>query len=272
MLTFFDDNFMKQDKIVMLLANLGLSKIEIDCYLALLKNSPQRASDLSKKLDVPKATILAALYRLSDEAGIVRKSKKKNLFLFFVEDAKDLLSYIQRKEEEIKISKTQVENMLPELRSMQNFDAKKPQVFYFEGKEGLKAAFEKVLEEADEMIGYGSLEDDQKYLSDLYPDYYDRRVKKKIPVTGIIPATDFNVQEVLKNEVKHLRKTRLIGKEFNFPIQVNVYKNTAVFYSLEESFALMIRSKPVADCLKKIFKMAFENAEEEDIKIRQKNK
>ncbi len=262
---------MKQDKIIMLLASLGLSKIEIDCYFSLLKNSPQRASELSKKLDVPKATILAALYRLSDEAGIVRKSKKKNLFLFFVEDAKDLLSYVERKEEEIKNNKTQIENILPELRSMQNFDAKKPQVFYFEGKEGLKAAFEKVLEEADEMIGYGSMEDDQKYLASLFPNYYERRVKKKIPVTGIIPATDFNIQEALKNEVKHLRKTRLIGKQFNFPIQVNVYKNTTVFYSFEESFALMIKSKPVADCLEKIFEMAFEKAEEDDKRIRREN-
>lgn len=57
-------------------------------------------------------------------------------------------------------------------------------------------------------------------------------------------------------------------KEWNYPIQVNVYKNTTVFYSFDESFALMIKSKPIADCLKKIFELAFDKAAEYDKEIR----
>jgi sugar-specific transcriptional regulator TrmB len=255
---------MKQEETGKILQKIGLDELEISCYFALLRQSPQKASDLCKKLDVPKATILSALYRLSDELGIIRKSKKKNSFLFLVEDAKDLLSYIERKEEEMKNSKTQIENILPELRSMQSYDVKKPQIFYYEGKDGIRQAFEKVLEEADEIIGYGSNEDDRKYTSELYPHYYERRVKRKIPVKAIVPALPFNVFDTLENSAKHLRETHLVDKEWNYPIQVNVYKNTSVFYSFEESFALMIKSKPISDCLKKIFELAFDGTKDLD--------
>jgi len=250
-----------------ILTNLGLDDLESNCYMALLKKSPQKASELARKFESPKATVLVALYRLADKFGIIKRSKQKNSFLFWVEDVADLLHYADRQHQQSSENKKIIEQALPELRSMMNLDATKPQISYYEGKEGLKQAFEKVLEEADEIIGYGSNEDDIKYLPELYPKYYERRVKNKIPVKAMIPATDFNIQ-ALKNTQAELRATHLIPKEFNYPIQVNIYKHTAVFYSFEESFALIIKSRPIADCLKKIFGMAFDKAGETDKTLR----
>lgn len=265
---FFDDNYMNEKKIYTLLKKIGLNDLEISCYICLLRRSPMKASEISKKLSIPKATVLLALYQLSDRMGIVKRSKKSNSFLFLIENVNDLVNYLKVKEEEMSINRKEIEDSLPELRSLQNFETKKPKIYYFEGKEGIKQAFEHVLGEADEIIGYGSNEDDYKYLPELCPNYYKRRVQRKIPVTAIIPALPFNVKETIKREVEHLRKTRLVPKEWNYPIQVNVYKNTTVFYSFEEGFAMMIKSKPIADCLKKIFEMAFKQAETEDKKIR----
>ena len=93
---------------------------------------------------------------------------------------------------------------------------------------------------------------------------------KEIPVKAIIPASPFNIEETLKNEIKHQRKTHLIPSEWNYPVQVNIYKNAIALYSLEESFAFIIQSKPISDCLQKIFELAFEKAKEYDKKIRTK--
>jgi hypothetical protein len=209
-----------------------------------------------------------ALYHLSDHFGIIKRSKQKNTFLFLVEDVGDLLRYVDQKERESQENKKTIEQLLPQMRSMMNLDTIKPQISYYEGKEGLKQAFEQVLEGADEIIGYGSDEDDMKYLPEIYPKYYDRRVKKRIPVKAIIPATDFNIEDTLKKETQKLRQNHLIPKEFNYPIQINIYKHTAVFYSFEESFALVIKSRPIADCLKKVFGLAFEKAGESNNLIR----
>jgi len=269
MLIFYDD-IMQENKIKTILSQIGLNNLEMECYLALIKKSPQRASDLTKALSTPKATVLAALYRLSDEFNIVKRSKKKNSYLFLVEDLQDLVRHLEHKQTEINQNKKAIESFLPELRSMQSYEVNKPKIYYYEGKEGMKRAFEQVLEEADEIIGYGSNEDDVKYLPKLYPDYYEQRVAKKIPVKAIVPASLFNTEEILKNEIKYLRKNHLIPEQFSYPIQVNIYRNTAVFYSFEENFALVIKSKPMAECLKKIFEFAFEYTRKFDQDIRSK--
>lgn len=259
---------MDRQKTEKILASLGLSKLENDCYLSLLEKSPQRASQLSKSLEVPKATVLDALDRLTDEFGIVKRSRKKNFYLFLVDDPSDLVSWFDRKQSEFEHSKKQVVKMLPELRSLQSYEVSKPKVFYFEGKEGMRQALLQVLDEADEIIGYGSNEDDLKYLPNIYPAYYEQRVQKKIHVKAIIPATQFNIEETKMNERKHLRATHLIPEEWKYPIQVNIYKNTSVFYSCEENFTLMIKSKPIAECLKKIFELAYDKAGEFDRELR----
>lgn len=259
---------MNEQKISNLLTEIGLNKLEQDCYLALVKRSPQKASELVKKFSVHKVPILLALHRLVDKFGIVKRTKKKNTFFFLVEDVKSLSDYVARQASQLEQRQQELNALIPELRSMQNFEISKPKIYYFEGKDGIKQAFEQVLEEADEIVGYGSNEDDKKYLPEIIPDYYQRRVAKKIPVKAIIPALPVNVQETLKNEMRHLRETHLVPEKFNFPVQFNVYKDTVVFYSYEESFALMIKSRHIADCLKAIFGFAFDQTSIYDEEIR----
>lgn len=260
---------MTEKEIKNLLKKIGLDSMETACYFELLKKSPQRASQIARKLDKPKSTVHLNLAQLVDNFGLVKREKRKNHFLFLVEDAKDLAKMLEIRVEKAQKTYEKVKNLLPELRAMQEFSIEKPQILYFEGKEGLKRAFEMVLEEADEIVAYGNHEDEIKGMPDIFPDYYEKRVKKKIPITqAIAPATDFNIQESLKNEDKHLRNTHFVPKENLFRIQINIYKDTVVFYSFEELFALVIRSKPIAGCLKFIFSLAFKTSSQTDNIIR----
>jgi len=234
MSTIIDDNYMKEEKIQIILKKIGLNDLEITCFKALLEKSPMKASEISKKFSIPKATVLVALYKMSDELGIIKRTKKKNSFLFLVDDVYDLINLLKRKEEALAVNRKEIEDSLPELRALQNFDIKKPKVYYYEGKEGIRQAYEQMLTEADHFLGYGSNEDDDKYLPELFPNYYDRRVQKKISVTAIIPALPFNIKETLKNETKHLRKTHLIPAEWNYPIQINTYKIPLLFVHMKK--------------------------------------
>jgi len=260
---------MTERKIRTLLTKIGLSQLEIDCYVALLKRSPQKASELARKLDTPKATVLLALQALRDRYGFIKSAKRKNAFLFVVEDIKSISGYLDRQVYDFQKSKQEADNLLPALRSMQNYDASKPSVYYFEGKDGIKQAYEQVLSETDHFIGYGSHAYNEKYLPGLFPDYYERRSKKGITVEGIVPALAYNIEQTQKFEHKHLRKTHLVPKEWSFPIEIDVYKGTVIFYSYDEMYALMIKSKAIADCLYKVFELAFKGADSYDKKIRE---
>lgn len=261
---------MEEKDIRTALLKIGLSQLEVDCYIALVKRSPQRASDLSKNFSVPKATVLLALQRLTDELGVVRRIRTKNTFLFSVEDINNLLAYLNREEESIVQKKKTLTNLLPQLRSMHQYDVNKPKIFYYEGREGVHKALEQVLEEAETYDIYGSVEDDLNYLPEVYPDYYDRRVAKRIHVRAIVPALPLSIPEIINNEIKHQRAAHLVPADWNYNLQVNFYKNTVLFMSYEENFALMIKSKPIAECLLRIFQLAYERAGDYDKEIRAK--
>jgi len=252
-----------------LLKKIGLDEMETACYLELLKKSPQKASQIARKIDAPKSTVHLNLGQLVDIYGLVKREKHKNYYLFRVEDACDLTKMLELRAEKAQQTYEKVKNLLPELRALQEYEFEKPKILYFEGREGLKRAFEMMLDEADEIVGYGNHEDEVRGMTDIFPDYYERRVKKKILVSqAIAPATDFNLKESLKNEDKHLRQTRFVDKE-NLPrIHFNIYKDTLVFYSFAELFALVIRSKPIAGCFKFIFGLAFEASAKTDENIR----
>ncbi|MBI2410780.1 MAG: hypothetical protein HYV32_02735 [Candidatus Kerfeldbacteria bacterium] len=261
---------MKEQSISNLLQNIGLDELEIHCYIQLLKKSPQKASEIARRLEIPKTTVLLALQKLSNEFHIVKRMKRKNTYLFSVDDPTEILRFVQQRQQQLKDQEQKIQSALPELRAMQQYETVKPKMYYYEGKEGMKKAFLQVLEEADHIIGYGSNEDELKYLPSLYPDYYKKRVAKKISVKAIIPATLFNIQHTLETEQKHIRHSRLIPAECNYPIEVNVYKHTVIFFSYEENFALVIKSKPIADCLQKMFEFAFEYSEKFDQDIRKR--
>lgn len=251
------------------LQSLGLSELEVNCYISLLHKSPQRVTNLAKEFERPRATIHLALAHLVNDYGIVSKSKKKRSFEFSVEDPQELITILDQQQRDIDRRKKRIEQLLPELRAQQQFDATKPQILYVEGVAGMKKVFLDVIEEADEIIGYGSNEDDYKYLPELFPEYYEQRVKKKIPVKAIIPATEFNIRETVGKELTHQRYTHLIPKEFNFPIQINIYRDKTVIFSLEEKFVFVIRNKAITQCLKMVFSLAYESARESDKKIRE---
>lgn len=271
MSSFYDDISMYTMKTKKIFREIGLNELETECYLALVQRSPLRASSLARSFDMPKATVLLALGRLVDHFGIVRREKKKNYYHFFVEDVNALVKHLDKKIERERTSKRNVEDLLPELRSMQTYEISKPKILYYEGKEGIRQAFEMVLSEADDLVAYGNNEDEIKKMSNIFPDYYRRRVEKKIPVSkALAAATDFNVKETLENAGKQLRNTRLLPKEWAFPIQFNIYKDTVIFYSFEEYFALVVKNRPIAACLKMVFGLAFEQAAEYDHEIRAK--
>lgn len=250
---------MENKKIKAILEKIGLSKLEVEYYLALLKRSPQKASEISKRFSTPKATVLLALNRLADEFGIVKRSRQKNSFLFLVEDVKELLLYLEREELDVTNQKKELTDLIPELRSMQHFELSKPKIYYFEGLKGIQQALEQVLEECDgEYIAYGVVDDAFKFLPNLYPDYYERRVAKKINIKAIMPALPLSIKEAAEDEIKRQRKSHLIPAKWYYPIQINIYRGTIVYFSYEEGFALMIKSKPIADCMHKMFEFAYE--------------
>lgn len=242
--------------VIDVLLSLGFSQREVNVYLSLNSRGSARASDLAKELQTPKTTIIEALYAL-EEKGLVSKTPQKNSYIFHAEDPDILIQNIERKELKLQETKKRLKKVLPQLKTLKK-NINLPEVRYFQGKEGIIQLYEDTLKSKSRIYAYGSSEDEMKYLEGYFPGYWDKRVKAKVSLTALMPATEYNQKFSQKTDNIHLRDTKLFPKEYRSPLEIDVYDDKVVLMSFQEMIGVMIRSQVIANAMRNILKMVRE--------------
>ena len=127
------------------LALLGLSERDYRIYLTLLQLGSAPLRQIAEKTEVSRGTVHDTLKRLI-ELGIVSYVDAKTHRHFTAEDPQTLRALATRKEVAIKEARQKIDAMLPELRNMAGVEGARPVVRYYEGRLGVKAILEDVLE------------------------------------------------------------------------------------------------------------------------------
>lgn len=146
------------------------------------------------------------------------------------------------------------EDLLPQLRSIYNISGAKPKIMFYEGKEGLKEVYGDTLKYKSEILAFASEGIIQILGKDYTDDYIAKRIKKNIPVRGIIPTTDVLEKSYLRNNIAHLRSTKIIdAKKYNFPIEINIYANKVALMSFRDELGLIIESDEISKMMRMMF-------------------
>ncbi|MFH1781501.1 MAG: helix-turn-helix domain-containing protein [Patescibacteria group bacterium] len=250
------------------LSYLGLNEKEIKIYISLLKTGTNKASFIARNINLPKTTVLDALNTLTKKR-FISKIHKQNAYYFTAFEPDKILQLIDEEEDELKKKKGKIKNIIPLLENLQDIKSPKPQIEYLEGKQGLAEAFTDTLKVPNKNILCYATVDEQAYaLPEVFPEYFYNRVKKKISTTCLIPASKPSLAECILKDEEQLRKTYFIPEDKYVPIEINVYENNTAIMSFEEEFAVIIRSKPIADSMKVMFDLAFEGAKKYDKEVR----
>jgi sugar-specific transcriptional regulator TrmB len=253
------------------LQEIGIPERMCALYLVLMRGGVSGASKLSRKLDRPKSSILDDLRWMSTQ-GYIASHKRKNQY-YFSADPKLLKRVFARKRRDIENLEERASVLASELKTMYHTPTKKPQIEYYEGKSGVKSAFNDILNYPGvEMIGYGDIDSELQTLPKFFPEFYDRRTKKRIGGRGILPITPKTLMECMKNDHIHARDSHFVELDKHHKIGIYVYGDNISIISLEELYAVIIRSRVTARCLKDIFEFAFVEAKKEDRAIRKRVK
>lgn len=234
------------------LQNAGLSEREAKVYLALLELGETNINRLAKKSKVKRTTVYLIMDSLKEKA-LVSHIKKGNKTFFYAEDPRNLERRIEEKRKAI-------EKAMPELLSFTNLIDKKPEIRYFEGKEGIKEVYLDTLKYPEqEILAWFSeafIDFDKEFFDEIY---IPKRVKNKIFARVILPDNEItrNFKEI---DEKALRKTKLIAqKKFDIRVEISLYgKNKIAIMSYEEEIALIIESNKIFEALKCIFEFMWE--------------
>lgn len=257
-------------KLKQALEEMGLSKIEVETYLTLLKTAgAQPASVLANRIKINRTTAYKALINLA-HLGLATKTMKHGIICFFAEDPEDTLkTLIIEKQETLKEVNASILEALPSLIVGEEGSPHLPKIRYYEGIDGIKQVYEAVLKEGVDYYRYGDITKIYGTLGDFVEDWIKRRNKMGITAHAIMPYHKRS-EELYKKDKEELRKSLYIPYDL-FPIEgeVRIFGNKVTILSLKKDspISIIIDSEVVARMFKSIFMLTWRDYTKNTFKI-----
>lgn len=226
-------------KLDIVLKNIGLSKSEAKIYLSLLELGEANLKEIADKAGIPRTSLYTPVRNLT-EKGIVEFYKKKGRRYYLASPPEKVLRLYET-------SLHVFEDNMGGFRKVMGGVDKKPQVRFFEGKEGIKLILNEILEEKRPFLAITCIEDMEKIAHDYFEDFIERRIKQNLKVK-LLTNRSRDSQIFKDTDAKELRETRFVPREYRFDTANYIFGDKVAILSLkrEPVFALFIEDEAIA--------------------------
>lgn len=239
-----------------ILNKLGFSEKEISVYLSLLHLGPSSVRAIAQQSEVNRGTTYDILKMLI-EKGIVSYYHKDKHQYFLAEDPGRLNNLILEDVKKLNDSQLELENIMPELKSIYNRPEEKPVVKYYEGSQGIKIILEDVLltmsKVKDRKYYVYSSSDVRKHIYKDFPNFAKERVKNKIKCQVVAIGSG--------GELWGMDERKWISKSEGSPTYMIIYSGKLAMISLNKEnkpIGLIISDHGIFQTNKMIFKHIWE--------------
>lgn len=230
------------------LKSIGLEEKEARVYLAALELGPASIQRLTDKSAIKRSTVYEMLKSLR-QRGLVSEITKGKRRLIAASDPEKLKRSIKEKEQLLN-------QILPELRTLNNTGAVKPKITYYEGKEGLKEIYMIALETKDKRADWVS--PIKSIFETVGEDFLNKYVETKKKMGYWIRSIHVTEQKVVtykyldpKTFEETLRKVRFTPTNINIANTIGIWDNkVAVISSRKEGFGFIIESEDYTNTMK----------------------
>jgi len=262
------DNFINKHNIVIFymikpaLRRIGLSQGEIKVYLALLELGSSTSGNIIKLSKVSGSKVYEVLDRLASK-GLATHITKNGVKYFEATDPNNITDYLDEKEKEIEHEKIEVQKIIPQL-ILKHKTMKKSEAKIFIGWEGIKSANMDIinsLNKGEEWLSMGLTQQPKSY-EIWFTKKQKIRAKKGIILKQLLNKKYKSLYEKRKN-IPHT-KFRFLPKVLEMPTSIEIYKDKVLIMilSIEDSMAIMIESKPIAESFRKYFFLVWDQMKE----------
>lgn len=237
-----------------ILVQLGLSNKESGVYLALLELGTASVYPIATKAGIKRPTAYLILDELQKK-GLVSLVPRAGKTLYTAQSPETLLSDLNKKQELVK-------RFMPNMLALYNAKTDKPQVQLFEGKQAVRALYDKLLT-AKNVEFFSTIRD----ILHMFPDYpallNRQALSGKVVVRELLTKSEIDV--AYANSMQHnkyfMHRFAKGGGEF---ITDNcLYDGNVVFFSYEPYIsAVQITSLGIYKSVRNLFEYAWNAAEE----------
>lgn len=241
------------------LEDAGLSDKEAAIYLKLVQVEQSSVAELAQKTKIKRPTVYTILTSLAKK-GLISEVEENKKTRYIAESPEMLKTYLERQELSLgELKKRFVTDVIPQIKSFQREAGEKPVVKYFSGKEGIIAINEDVYDgNPDGSPIYILYSKDllSEVFKDIESDKYKTRRKKENVKAKVL----YNWSKGETPSDNLAERIKVNEKKYPFSADISIYKDKVRISILgKELSAIYIESKDLAETLKSLFNLAFDN-------------
>jgi len=257
----------------------GLTNNEKSIYIFLLEYGDTIASMIGKRLKIKRVTVYAALETLKKK-GLVNSYQRNGVNYFEAVSPEEIVNLCKQKVEENEFLASQAKKLLPELRKVQASQIKpvfelKGKIKYYQGDEAVQKLIYETLEEGPiEQLCFGINDYHSENLWDEWKNYTKERTKVGMTVRSIQPNNKKS-REYQKRDKSELRVTRLVPNEkYPTTCELNIIGDMIALFTShgDKPTGTKIYNADMAQVLRSLFELAWENAGNYDKSVKKKKK
>lgn len=225
----------------MVLATYGLTEKEIALYIASLTLGEASMSDLALAAKTKRSTAYLTFKSLADK-GLMSSYKMRKGIRVIASSPDALVSLGKKKV-------TDIEAIVPQLKALAGKPNSKPMITYYEGPEGVIAAFEGSLHTPNTTLRFiGSLNEIHKVYQEYdLKHFIPTRIRQKIFFRGLcFPDISDHIKKA--DHEKELREIRYLPINYKHKHSLLIYGNKVIIFSgVKELVTVVIENTDIAE-------------------------
>lgn len=226
-------------------------------YLASLKLGEAGMSELAREAQL-KRTSAYVIFQALEKKGLMGSFKMKSGQKFVATPPGILISKTEKELEDLK-------SILPQLNSLAQKPDLKPQITYYEGKEGYYLASEDSLKTPNAIVRHiGSISETHKVIGEDWDlNYYiPQRLKRRVHFKALYFKSQMPESFLIANHAELLREVRYLPENFIYNTSKLIYGNKiAIFSSKKELITVIVESADIAESERRIFDAIWSSTE-----------
>jgi len=240
-----------------ILQELGLTPNEIKIYLFLLKSGEITTGLIIKETRIANSRVYESLNSLISR-GLVTYTVQKNGKHFKAENPKKFLEIEQERRKKI-------ESIIPELSKLQSTSSSETTTAVYEGFEGFKTAFEKIINDCpkNETIYILGFSEKQFHEESLRTFLFNMNLKSSQKQQRLKILLNHESKQTFgkDREKEKYSQVKYMPKGYISPAAIDIFQDYVYIFLWEEKpFVFMIKNKQIAESFKQYFNILWKIA------------
>jgi len=241
-----------------MLIELGLTKNQTEIYLYLLKKGSSTTGPIIKGTGISNSRVYDSLAELVNK-GLVAYNIQKSGKHFIAESPEKFMDIQKERQKEL-------ETIIPNLKKIKGKYKDKTSSAVYEGIEGTKTAFKKILDdcpvgETIYVIGFSKQNYAVRSLRTIISKAHKRHVIKKHNLKILLDSSIKGDSIAKERELEPISDVRYMPEGYASPAAIDIFEDY-VYIMLwgEEPYVFVIKNKEIAESFKYYFKFLWQIA------------